>query len=143
MSSSKDEIVVSSGGSVTVKAVSTSREASVETPEGVVRVLVRRPTISFIQGPGGGSGGLPDISTAEEGDTIVFNGSDVVWAPNSHRHIQAVPSALWEIDHEIPYSPAVTVVDSAHRVVMGEVSYEPGKVLVEFFAPFSGEAFLS
>lgn len=62
----------------------------------------------------------------------------------SFRFVQGSPSMLWEVDHDIPYQPAVTTVDSGGTTVFGDVTYEtPTRLTIEFGTPFAGEAFLS
>jgi hypothetical protein len=58
-------------------------------------------------------------------------------------HTQSVPSALWLINHGLPYTPNVTVVDSAGSQVEGDVTYVGGTVSVGFSAAFGGVAYLS
>lgn len=57
---------------------------------------------------------------------------------------QASPSDTWTIIHPLGGYPSVTVVDSASTAVIGEVSYiSTSQVVVEFTAPFSGQAYLT
>lgn len=62
----------------------------------------------------------------------------------AYAHIQDVPTTEWLITHTLPYSPSVTVIDSAGRVVEGDVTYPSGSTItVTFSAPFAGVAYLS
>lgn len=61
-----------------------------------------------------------------------------------HVHNQQVPVEIWNITHTLGGYPAVTVVDSASTIVIGEVSYiSTSQVRVSFSAPFSGYAYLT
>lgn len=71
-------------------------------------------------------------------------GKSVDPAEHSHRHVQSVPAAEWEITHSLSFRPSVTITDSTGRVVYGAVSYPSDEiVIVEFSAAFAGEAYLS
>jgi archaellin len=62
----------------------------------------------------------------------------------NHVHDQSTPSATWEIDHPLDKKVNVVVTDTAGTVVDGRVTINDGsKVVVEFNAPFSGEAVLN
>ena len=57
---------------------------------------------------------------------------------------QPVASAIWTIDHNFPYVPQITTVDSTGREVEGDVVYTTAtQIVVSFSAPFAGTAFLS
>lgn len=59
-------------------------------------------------------------------------------------HTQNAASASWQITHNLGGYPAVTIVDSASTVVIGEVSYiSTSQIRVDFTAPFSGYAYLT
>lgn len=57
---------------------------------------------------------------------------------------QAVPSALWVINHGLGAQPAVTLVDTANRVMEGaDIDYpDLNTTRVAFGAAFSGTAYL-
>lgn len=58
-------------------------------------------------------------------------------------HTQAVPSATWNVTHNLNTYPAITVVDSANSVVIGDAEYlDTNNVVLSFSAPFSGKAYL-
>jgi hypothetical protein len=62
----------------------------------------------------------------------------------AYEHQQAVPAAEWHITHPLGYRPAVTVVDSAGTMVVGEVTYTGVSTLtISFSAAFAGSAYLS
>lgn len=57
---------------------------------------------------------------------------------------QAIVSDVWEIEHNLGFRPNVTVFDSAHSQVEGEVFHQDSNSLtVTFSAAFSGYAVLS
>lgn len=61
-----------------------------------------------------------------------------------YRFSQGSPSAQWTITHALGGYPSVTVVDSAGSVVIGEVTYlSATDIVLDFSAPFAGEAYLS
>ena len=61
-----------------------------------------------------------------------------------HVHTQGAVSATWNITHALGGRPAVTVVDSAGTVVVGEVAYNSDtSVSIYFTSPFSGFAYLT
>jgi hypothetical protein len=78
--------------------------------------------LGIISGGGGGGGG----------------------AASSFRYVQPTAASVWTIVHNLGFYPSVTVVDSSHRVVYGEVDYpDVNSVRVTFSAAFGGEAYLS
>ena len=59
-------------------------------------------------------------------------------------HEQSTPSKEWEIKHDLDKYPSVTVVDSSHRVVVGDIEYQDkNKLIVTFKSEFAGKAFLN
>jgi len=59
-------------------------------------------------------------------------------------YVQASPAAVWTIAHTLDYQPNVTVIDSAHEQVEGDVIYGPiGSISIIFSGAFSGTAYLS
>jgi hypothetical protein len=61
-----------------------------------------------------------------------------------YRHIQREPANQWDIPHGLQKYPAVTVVDSAKSVVIGDVTHvDANNVKLSFSATFSGEAYLN
>ena len=58
-------------------------------------------------------------------------------------HYQDVPATVWTIAHNLGGYPVVSVVDSANRVGLGEVTYlDINTLTVAFSAGFSGRAYL-
>ena len=59
-------------------------------------------------------------------------------------HNQLAPSTEWLITHNLGKKPAVTVVDSADEVIIGDVIYlDDNRVRLRFSAGFSGKAYLN
>lgn len=95
--------------------------------------------ITAAQGPQGIQG--PKGDKGDKGDTGSIGpiGTDMHYV-----HIQAIPSATWNILHNLNKRPSVAVVDSSGSLVEGEVEYIDGLSLVVYFsAGFSGTAYLN
>lgn len=61
-----------------------------------------------------------------------------------YTHKQAQAAKVWTIKHSLGKRPAVTVVDSAGTVVIGEVEYiDDNTVRLTFCAAFSGTAYFN
>ncbi len=57
---------------------------------------------------------------------------------------QITPQDTWTITHNLLKFPSVTVVDSANRVVVGEVEYiNENSLVVSFSGGFSGKAYIN
>ena len=57
---------------------------------------------------------------------------------------QGVPSATWNITHNLGKFCSVTVVDTSKQIVIGDITYtNDNSLTITFSAPFSGEAFLN
>ncbi len=57
---------------------------------------------------------------------------------------QAYAASQWVVDHDLGKKPAVTVVDSAGTVVIGQVVYNTdNRCTLDFEAAFSGKAFFN
>jgi hypothetical protein len=58
-------------------------------------------------------------------------------------HTQAVPSAIWTINHNLNGQPAVTVLDSAGTQCEGTISYPSSiQMVITFSAAFTGTAYV-
>lgn len=65
-------------------------------------------------------------------------------APTTFVFTQAIPAAVWVIDHGLGQFPAIDVVDSSGRIVEGDVVYDSSnQMTVTFIAPFAGLAYLN
>ncbi len=59
-------------------------------------------------------------------------------------HNQAVPAAVWNINHNLNKYPSVDAADSANTVVIGEIQYiDTNNLTITFGGAFSGKAFLN
>lgn len=59
-------------------------------------------------------------------------------------HVQLLAAAVWNITHNLGKHPAVTVVDSAGTVVVGEIKYlDLNSIRITFTAEFSGKAYFN
>jgi hypothetical protein len=59
-------------------------------------------------------------------------------------HNQGVASATWAITHGLNKYPSITVIDSANRVVVGQIEYiNINSLTITFTASFSGKAYLN
>jgi len=77
------------------------------------------------------------LSRGEQGPA----GISPAGADKHFEHVQAVPSAVWTVTHNLDKKPAVTVLDSAGEQCEGEVDYPSQNVVeITFTAPFSGLA---
>jgi len=57
---------------------------------------------------------------------------------------QGSAATQWVVDHDLGKKPAVTVVDSAGTVVIGQVVYNTdNRCTLDFEAAFSGKAFFN
>lgn len=101
--------------------------------------------------PVGNLQGQTWFNTATGESFIWYDGYWVEFAPGpppqvaeTYVHHQASPSTVWTIDHNLPYLPNVTVVDSAGTQIEGSVVYTSGtQVTVTFSAALAGKAYLS
>ena len=76
--------------------------------------------------------------------TPFFSVSELSNTTQRYVHTQGAVSATWNITHALGGRPAVTVVDSAGTVVVGEVAYNSDtSVSIYFTSPFSGFAYLT
>ena len=70
--------------------------------------------------------------------------SNIMTAPLSRILKQAQAAKVWTVAHNLGKRPAVTVVDSAGTVVIGEVDYlDDNTVRLTFCAAFSGTAYFN
>ena len=109
-------------GEITLQLLEQSFELTVE-PSVVIEILV-----PGAQGPPGGPG--PTGAPGPSGSL--------------YRHVQAVPSSVWTVVHNLDFEPNVTVIDSAGSVVEGDTQYvDDNTLILTFTASFGGRATLS
>ena len=86
--------------------------------------------------------GISGTVTTKAGISGTLTDSFVRTGDKTYVHTQATASAEWTITHSLGKYPAVSVVDSAGNVVVGEVTYiDVNALIVCFTAIFSGKAF--
>jgi len=57
---------------------------------------------------------------------------------------QSIPSAIWNITHNLGKFPSVSVVDTADQLMYGNTEYfNQNSLTITFSAPFSGKAYLN
>ncbi len=57
---------------------------------------------------------------------------------------QAIPSATWNITHNLGKFCSVTVVNTSNEIVIGDIAYvNDNSLTITFSAPFSGKAYLN
>ena len=57
---------------------------------------------------------------------------------------QGIPSATWNITHNLGKFPSVSVVDTADQLMYGDTEYfDENSLTITFSAPFSGKAYLN
>lgn len=62
----------------------------------------------------------------------------------TYEHDQGVPAVIWVIQHNLDKHPAVTAVDTANTVVVGDVEYtDTNNLEITFNSAFSGYAYLN
>jgi hypothetical protein len=61
----------------------------------------------------------------------------------AYTHLQTTSSTVWEIEHDLQFTPNVTVVDLNSIVVEGECEYGAGIVTITFSEAIAGAAYLS
>jgi negative regulator of sigma E activity len=70
--------------------------------------------------------------------------SDGVFLLDTYVHTQSVASNSWVVIHNLNKYPAVSVVDSSNRLVVGDVTYDTvNQVTIEFSAAFAGKAYFN
>ena len=90
------------------------------------------------------------ISNPVNGDGLVYNNGQWInqevasIADKNYEYTQNIPSAIWEIQHNLNKLVNVTVIDSANTLVTGSVEYiNKNKITITFNAAFSGYATLN
>ena len=60
-----------------------------------------------------------------------------------YEHVQAIPEAVWSIEHNLGRMPSVTVTTSAGDVVVGHVNHtDTNELTITVSAAFAGRAYL-
>ncbi len=65
-------------------------------------------------------------------------------ADKSYVHEQIAPVSVWDITHNLGKYPAVSIIDTAGTLVIGDVQYTSlNTIKIIFSSPFSGKAYLN
>jgi len=106
------------------------------------RILVHSPTrrveiVGGVPGPDGPQGPPgPEGPQGPPGPTGT--------ADQTYVHVQGTPASVWVITHNLPYTPNITIVDSANTQLEGSVVFTSATVItVTLSAPTAGKAYLS
>lgn len=109
-------------------------------------VLVAGPTLQPVTVTSNGEVG-PQGSRGDTGPVGPAGGVGPAGPPSDashYRHVQDDPAAVWVVQHNLGYRPAVCVEDSAGSVVIGDVLYvDANQLTITFDAAFGGYANLS
>ena len=87
----------------------------------------------------GGDGVLVDQSYYDIANFVLDAASD-----KNYVHTQSVPSATWNIQHNLNKFPSVTSVNNSNIKMFGEVTYvDENNLTINFSAGFSGKAYMN
>ena len=83
------------------------------------------------------------------GQVLSSNGTGTEWisapqADKTYIYVQAVPSVLWNVQHNLGKFPSVSVVNINNVLLYGEVTYvDSNNLTIAFSAGFSGKAYMN
>jgi hypothetical protein len=87
----------------------------------------------------GGDGVLVDQAYYDVANFVLDSASD-----KNYVHTQAVPSATWNVQHNLNKFPSVTSVNNSNIKMFGEVTYvDENNLTINFSAGFSGKAYIN
>lgn len=87
----------------------------------------------------GGDGVLVDQAYYDIANFVLDSASD-----KNYVHTQAVPSATWNVQHNLNKFPSVTSVNNSNIKMFGEVTYvDENNLTINFSAGFSGKAYIN
>lgn len=87
----------------------------------------------------GGAGSLVDQNYYDIANFVLDSASD-----KNYVHTQAVPSATWNVQHNLNKFPSVTSVNNSNIKMFGEVTYvDENNLTINFSAGFSGKAYIN
>jgi hypothetical protein len=96
------------------------------------------------------SGSLYDSndSVGTAGQILSSTGTDTQWidspSDKTYIYVQSVPSATWNINHNLGKFPSVSVVNINNVLLYGEVTYiDSNNLTIAFSAGFSGKAYMN
>jgi len=88
------------------------------------------PTIEFV-----------DVSQPTEISVVV---TGRIQSDKHFVHTQTDASSTWVISHTLNKYPAVEVVDTAHDIIIGEITYDSlSQITITFVSDTTGKAFLN
>lgn len=108
-----------------------------DTYKGLIKTIDSQEVTGEVQLSDGNGNALPlRVSSTN----VRVNGESLT----SFRFNQTTSLSEWHIQHDMGKFPSVSVIDSAGRVVLGEVEYlNEQSLFVRFKFPFKGTAFLN
>lgn len=87
---------------------------------------------------------LNEVTLTKKENKVVIAHLNSFQSDGFYVHDQGMPSAVWDIVHNLGYHPSITVVDSTDQVVEGQYDYiSLNEVQATFIGAFSGKAYLS
>lgn len=87
----------------------------------------------------GGDGVLVNQAYYDIANFVLDSASD-----KNYVHTQAVPSATWNVQHNLNKFPSVTSVNNSNIKMFGEVTYvDENNLTINFSAGFSGKAYIN
>ena len=87
----------------------------------------------------GGDGVLVDQAYYDVANFVLDSASD-----KNYVHTQSVPSATWNVQHNLNKFPSVTSVNNSNIKMFGEVTYvDENNLTINFSAGFSGKAYIN
>lgn len=95
---------------------------------------------------------LMTVGVLQTKKKYTWNGEDITrienWSTDSadlhYSHDQGVPSAVWNIQHNLNKNPSAIVTDTAGTVVIGQIEYiDLNNIVITFNASFSGTAYIN
>jgi len=88
----------------------------------------------------GGDGVLVDQTYYDVANFVLASESE----DKNYVHAQAVPSATWNVQHNLNKFPSVTSVNNSNIKMFGEVTYvDENNLTINFSAGFSGKAYIN
>lgn len=88
--------------------------------------------------------GAQGLTAGEQQQARENLGIDNIQSDKNFVYTQSAPASIWTINHPLGKKVSIAVTDTAGTVVEGRITINNGtQVIVEFNAPFSGEAILN
>ncbi len=130
------------GGVVSLETLKVSTEQPTPLPSTIDTINEKITEHAEVEASSGTLGHVDYSSSAFE--TAVASLVGDLGGDKTYRHVQSVASATWIVTHNLGKYPAVQVVDTTKRGVIGDVRYVSNNVIeVLFGAAFAGEAYVN